>query len=245
MNNTTKYLTDRNKQVKKNWQDADLQMANRIMTDNLIRTNYIKNFTWLGRPVLQYPPDLMVMQELIWQLKPDFIVETGVAFGGSTVFFASMLELIGGLGQVIAVDIDVKPENHAEINKYNFSHRIKLIQADSTNFKTIKHINELIMIGKTVMVMLDSNHTEEHVLRELELYSPMVTVGSYLIVNDTSIEQWDERYPSPDRPWSKGNNPMTAVDKFMNQTDQFTYYYLAETRALITGSPNGWLKRIK
>jgi cephalosporin hydroxylase len=245
MNEVEKYLLARDAQCVKNAGDPKLQYYARDYTDNLIRTNYIKNFTWLGRPILQYPMDLMVMQELIWQIKPDFIIETGIAFGGSTLFYASILDLIGGIGRVIAIDKEIRQANQETLRKSPVYGRMLLIEGSSTNDWVIEEVRRLVKPDNTIMVVLDSDHTEAHVLKELELYSPMVSVGSYIIVCDTAIELWAEKYPFPDRAWGKGNNPMTAVRKFLEQHKELEVDYEVETRAGITGHPNGWLRKVK
>jgi len=245
MSNAEEYITNRDLQVEKNLHDTDLKMATHIMADNLIRTNYIKNFTWLGRPVLQYPTDLMVVQELIWQIKPNIIIETGLAMGGSAVFFSSILSCLGNGGQVVSIDVDIRKDAREALVPHPMADRITMIEGSSIDEKVVEQVRRKIHPGMAIMVVLDSNHTEEHVMKELYLYSPMVTIGSYLIVQDTAIEIWDEKYPSPNRPWGKGDNPMTAVKKFLEINNNFMVDKEIGTRALITGSSDGWLKRIK
>jgi cephalosporin hydroxylase len=245
INPTEEYIFERDIQTINNMGDSDLKMATRIMTDNLIRTNYIKSFIWLGRPIMQYPTDLMVMQELIWQLKPDFIIETGIAFGGSTAFYASILELNGKFGTVIAIDKEIREHNLEEIEKHPLRKRMWIIEGSSTAQWVIDEIKSIAACNFKIMVVLDSDHTEKHVTKELELYSPFVSVDSYLIVCDTAIEEWVEKYPFPDRPWGVGNNPATAVKKFMANRDNFVVDEDVENRAVITGHPGGWLRRIR
>lgn len=245
MDLTDDYKFARVEQVRKNANDAGLKMATHIFTDNLIRTNYIKNFTWLGRPILQYPSDLMVMQELIWHIQPDNIIETGIAFGGSTVFFASMLEMIGKDGYVFAVDKEIRARNRAELNRHQMMKRIWLFEGDSTDQKIVDDISKLHHYGRSGFVVLDSNHTEAHVLAELRLYQKFVSVGSYMVVCDTTVEDWDDKYHNPDRPWGKGNNPMTAVMKFLEENHDFEIDHWAETAALVTACRNGYLRRVK
>jgi cephalosporin hydroxylase len=239
------YFINRSEQIAKNKHDRQLKQDVRTITDSLIRTNYIKNFSWLGRPIMQYPTDMITMQELIWRIKPDFIIETGIAFGGSTVFYASMLEMIGGYGRVIAIDKEIREHNLKEIDNHPLRKRMWIIEGSSTAQWVTDEIRSIIKYGQVIMIILDSDHTEKHVTNELNLYSPFVSVGSYLIVCDTAIEQWADKYPFPDRPWGKGNNPATAVKKFMSNRDNFVVDEDVESRAVITGHPGGWLRRVK
>ena len=244
MNPTEQYIANRDAQVKRNWVDADLQVANHLFTGSLIRTNYIKNFTWLGRPIMQYPTDLMVMQELIWQIRPDAIIETGIAFGGSSVFFASMMHLTGNDGFVFAVDNDLRPHNRVEIDRHRMRDRIWIFDGSSIDKEIVDQIGDLVHYGQTAMVVLDSNHTEAHVLEELRLYEKFVSVGSYIIVCDTTIEDWCDDKPT-DRPWHRGNSPMTAVERFLKDRNDFEVDLEIEQRAVITGCRNGYLRRVR
>jgi cephalosporin hydroxylase len=194
---------------------------------------------------MQYPGDLMVMQELIWRLQPNFIVETGVAFGGSVLFYASILEIIGGIGQVIGVDKEFRLHTTRAISRSLLRPRIHLIEDDSSSPRAFAKVKSIIGHISNAMVILDSNHTEAHVLKEMELYSQLVGVGGYMIVCDTAIELWADKYPFPDRPWGKGNNPMTAIWKFLESNKNFEIDKEVEMRAGITGHPNGWLRRVR
>jgi cephalosporin hydroxylase len=184
------------------------------------------------------------MQELIWDVKPDLIIETGIAHGGSLIFYSSMLELLGGDGEVIGIDIEIRPHNRNEIEKHPMFKRITLIEGSSTDTEIVEKINKLAESKKSVMVVLDSNHTHEHVLEELRLYSPMVSKGSYCIVFDTVIEDLPENTYS-DRPWGIGNNPKTAVNQFLNGNDSFEIDKNIENKLLVTVAPGGYLKRIR
>lgn len=205
---------------------------------------YSYNFSWMGRPIIQYPQDIMAMQELIWQVKPDLIIETGIAHGGSLIFYASMLELLGGDGRVIGIDLDIREHNRIEIEKHPMYKRIEMLEGSSTDPEIIDSVKELAKGKKSVMVVLDSNHTHEHVLEELRLYSPFVTVGSYCVVFDTIVEDLPDDFFS-DRPWGKGNNPKTAVHEFLKENDSFEIDDNVENKLLITVAPDGYLKRIK
>ncbi len=208
------------------------------------KAKYSYNFTWMGRPIIQYPQDIIAMQELIWKIKPDLIIETGIAHGGSLIFYASMLELIGGEGKVLGVDIDIREHNRKEIVKHPMYKRISLIEGSSINPSVAEQVYTYAKDVGRVLVCLDSNHTHDHVLRELELYAPLVTVGSYCVVFDTVIQDLpDELFP--DRPWGKGNNPKTAVWEFLKTNDVFMIDNDIWRKLLISVAPDGYLKRVK
>jgi len=171
---------------------------------------YTYNFSWLGRPIIQFPQDMIAMQEIIWQVRPDLIIETGIAHGGSLIFYASMLELVGGNGQVLGIDVDIRAHNRIEIEKHLMFKRITMIEGSSIDDTVAQQVRAFASSKNRIMLLLDSNHTHDHVLRELQLYSPLVTEGSYLMVFDTIIEDMPKGY-FHDRMWDKGNNPKTAV----------------------------------
>jgi cephalosporin hydroxylase len=237
-----------NKECKEN--AAGMAASNemrKITHDWLLKTSEFKysyNFTWLGRPIIQYPQDIMAMQEIIWKVKPDLIVETGIAHGGSLIFHASMLELIGGDSRVLSVDIDIREHNKIEIEKHPMYKRITMIEGSSVDESVARRVRDLAKGKKRVLVSLDSNHTHDHVLKELELYSPLVTKGSYCVVFDTVIEDMPEN-SFPDRPWGKGNNPKTAVREFLSNNDRFEIDRELENKLLITVAPDGYLKCVK
>jgi cephalosporin hydroxylase len=156
------------------------------------------------------PQDLVAMQEIIWAIKPDFILETGIAHGGSLIFSASMLELIGGNGRVIGIDIDICQHTRVEIEKHTLYHRIVMIEGSSVDEHVVEQVKLLTTGAKSIAVFLDSSHTHNHVLKELQFYTPMVSIGSYCVVSDTGIEYLSKDMIE-DRPWGPGNNPMTAV----------------------------------
>jgi len=208
-----------------------------------IPSRYSYNFTWMGRPIIQYPQDIVAMQEIIWRVRPDLIIETGVAHGGSAVFYASLLELLGGDRIVVAVDIEIRPHNRQAIEAHPMFPRIRLIEGSSTEPQTVAQVQQLAAGRQTVLVCLDSNHTHDHVLRELEFYSPLVTPGSYLVVFDTIIEDLPAGM-FPDRPWGKGNNPKTAVHKFLKTNNRFEIDPAIQDKLLITVCPDGFLRCI-
>ncbi|MDQ3604621.1 MAG: cephalosporin hydroxylase family protein [Gemmatimonadota bacterium] len=205
---------------------------------------YSYNFSWMGRPIIQYPQDMIAMQEIIWSVEPDLIIETGIAHGGSLIFYASILELLGGEGQVLGIDIDIREHNRVEIEKHPMFRRIQMIEGSSVDEAVVDRVREVANGKQRVLVVLDSNHSHEHVLRELQLYSPLVTTGSYLVVFDTVVEDMpDEAFP--DRPWGRGDNPKTAVLEFLQSNDSFEVDRGTESKLLLTVAPGGYLKRVK
>ncbi|MFA0823884.1 MAG: cephalosporin hydroxylase family protein [Methanomethylovorans sp.] len=223
--------------------NEDLQEAAASFMNNTINAKYSYNFSWMGRPIIQYPQDILAMQEIIWNIKPDLIIETGIAHGGSLIFYASMLELLGENGLVIGIDIDIRKHNRVEIEKHPMFKRIKMIEGSSIHEAIVEKLR-MVAEGKKVLVCLDSNHTHEHVLRELELYAPLVSVGSYCVVFDTIVEDMPTG-SYPDRPWDKGNNPKTAVYEFLKKNDNFEIDKNIENKLLITVAPEGYLRRVK
>ncbi len=208
------------------------------------RYKYSYNFTWLGRPIIKLPADIVALQEIIWDVKPDLIIETGVAHGGSLVLSASMLALIGGEGRVVGIDVDIRAHNLEAIQRHPMFSRIMLLEGSSTSPEIVARVSELAAGRRTVLVCLDSLHTHAHVLRELELYSPFVTVGSYLILPDTFIELFPKGYYA-DRPWDVGNNPLTALREFLAGTDDFVVDRECSQKLLISEGSDGYLRRVK
>ena len=220
----------------------------RELSDRWVRETYgyqySYNFRWLGLPIIQLPQDILAMQQIIWQVRPDLIVETGVARGGSLVFYASMLELIGEDGHALGIDIDVRAHNRKALESHPMSKRIKIIDGSSIDPATVAKVREFARDRKRVLVALDSNHTHEHVLAELRSYAPLVTKGSYLVTFDTVVERLPDEL-SADRPWGKGNNPKTAVDQFLAENDRFVVDEAIEQRLAITMAPSGYLQCVK
>jgi cephalosporin hydroxylase len=224
--------------------DASVASLARNFFNATCQFRYSYNFSWLGRPIIQFPQDIVAMQEIIWQVKPDLVFETGIAHGGSLIFSASMLELIGGEGLVLGVDIDIREHNRTEIEKHPLSRRVKMIQGSSVDEAVAQKVYEIARGRKRILVVLDSNHTHEHVGKELELYSRLVTKGSYLIVFDTVVEDMPAGF-FHDRPWGKGNNPKSAVMEFLKTNRRFEIDREIENKLLITVAPSGYLKCIK
>ena len=218
---------------------------------------YSYNFSWLGRPIIQYPQDMVAMQEIIWKVKPDLIIETGIAHGGSLILSASMLAQLDleeaieagvktdpaiSKRKVLAVDIDIRPHNRAAIEAHHMSSRIQMIQGSSIDLNIAKEVQDIASNYSKVLVFLDSDHTHDHVLSELELYAPLTSVGSYCVVFDTLIEDMPEDM-YPDRDWGPGNNPKTAVWQYLKSHSEFKVDVALENKILISVAPNGYLKR--
>jgi cephalosporin hydroxylase len=236
-----------------------------------IMANYSYTFSWLGRPIIQYPQDMVAIQELIWQIKPDLIIETGIAHGGSLILSATMLAMIdyceavdvaktldpaASRRRVLGLDIDIRVHNRAAIEAHPMAHKIVMIQGSSIAPDIIAQVHEYAKGYERILVCLDSNHTHEHVLAELEAYAPLVSPDSYCIVFDTVIEDMpDDTFP--DRPWGKGNNPKTAVWECLRRlkeegrtgTDGAPLHFeidkMIENKLLITVAPDGYLKRVE
>jgi cephalosporin hydroxylase len=230
--------------IKKMARDDELKKKSLDWMLHADKYKYTYNFKWLGRPIIKYPNDIVLLQEIIWEVKPDLIIETGIAHGGSLIFSASMLELLGGDREVVGVDIDIRKHNRKEIESHPMFKRVTMIEGSSTSQDTIAKIREVTKRKTQVMVCLDSNHTHEHVLKELHLYSPFVTVGSYMVLPDTFIEYFPKGY-FKNRPWDVGNNPMTAIREFLSKSDNFIIDKEKVNKLLITEGFDGYLKRIK
>jgi cephalosporin hydroxylase len=225
------------------------------------KADYVYNFTWLGVPILQIPQDVQAMQEIIWQVKPDLIVETGVAWGGSLMFTASMLAILEACGEiahgrVVGIDVEIRPHNKEAIRAHPLAKKITLLEGSSIGDAMIQQVSAIAATHKRVLVCLDSNHTHDHVLAELEGYAPLVSIGSYCLVGDTVIEDAPASMTAK-RPWGKGNSPKTAVWEYLRRLgtegrqdrsgDQvrFEIDRSIEDKIVLTGSPDGYLKRVK
>lgn len=227
---------------------------------NFAQTNkYSYQFDWLGRPIIQYPQDMVAMQELIWHIKPDLIIETGIAHGGSLVMSASMLAMLDvceaiesgetidprhSKRRVLGLDIDIREHNLKAIKAHPMASRIQMIQGSSIAPEVIEQVKQIASGYKTILVCLDSNHTHEHVLAELEAYAPLTSVGSYCVVFDTVVEDMPKEM-FPDRPWGPGDNPKTAVWEYLKAHSEFEIDKGIQHKLLITVAPDGYLKRVK
>ncbi|HEV8504118.1 MAG TPA: cephalosporin hydroxylase family protein [Chitinophagaceae bacterium] len=238
------FLDERIERIEKNEVNEALQKAATDFNTESNRAQYSYNFSWMGRPIIQYPQDMIAMQEIIWQVKPDLVIETGIAHGGSLIYYASLLELIGK-GEVLGIDIDIREHNRKEIEKHPMFKRIKMIQGSSIDEQIIEQVRKYASGKQSILVCLDSNHTHDHVLKELEFYSPFVSLHSYIVVFDTIVEDLPEGYFSQKRPWGLSNNPKTAVDEFLRDNRNFVIDTSIDNKLLISVAPKGYLKRIK
>ncbi len=221
--------------------------------------SYTYNFSWLGRPIIQYPQDIVSMQELIWKIKPDLIIETGIAHGGSLIMSASMLAMLDmceaiesgeaidpklSKRKVLGIDIDIREHNRQAIDAHPFSTRIEMIQGSSISPEVIEQVKSIAKDYETILICLDSNHTHNHVLAELEAYAPLTSIGSYCVVFDTIVEDMPKDM-FPDRPWGPDDNPKTAVWKYLETHPEFEIDKSIQHKLLITVAPDGFLKRVK
>lgn len=240
-----KNMTDMKQSDKTLKQLRDLS-ADFITTSAEARYSY--NFSWLGRPIIQYPQDIVAIQELIWNVQPELIIETGIAHGGSLILSASMLELNAVCGgpqdsEVLGIDIEIREHNRQAVESHPMSKRIRMLEGSSIAPEIIEEVRAAAHSRERILVFLDSNHTHDHVRAELNAYAPLVSVGSYCVVFDTVIEDM----PSdafPDRPWGIGNNPKTAVQEFVALHPEFEIDRNLEDKLMITVAPSGYLRRI-
>ena len=231
-------------------------LANEFLSES-VKSNYSYNFEWLSRPIIQYPQDIVATQEIIWKVKPDLIIETGIAHGGSLVLSASILALLdycdaiqsGTLldpkkpkRKVIGVDIDIRSHNREALNKHPMRNRMELIEGSSIATEIISKVYDLSKGYKRIMVFLDSNHTHDHVYSEMEAYAPLVSSGSYCVVFDSVIEDLPDS-ESTDRPWGPGNSPKSALYKYLNTNSDFSIDKDIQNKILITVAPDGYLLR--
>lgn len=238
--------------------NTPLQKAAKNFFYESVESKYSYNFYSLGIPIIQYPQEMIAMQELIWQTRPELIIETGIAHGGSLIWSASMLALLDyceciengnqpsaqkSKRKVLGIDIDIRTQNRANIEAHPMSSLIEMMEGSSIDSKIINDVKIIASNYKRIMVCLDSNHTHEHVLAELKAYAPLVTKGSYCVVFDTCIEDLPQNI-SRKRPWDIGNNPKTAVCEFLKNNNEFIVDNEMENKLLISVSPNGYLKRI-
>jgi cephalosporin hydroxylase len=243
MNEIEKFKKEVEDNILQQGSNAHLKSTAAAFMDASIRSRYSYNFTWLGRPIIQYPQDIIAIQEIIYHVQPDLIIETGIAHGGSLILHASICELIGK-GEVLGIDIDIREHNKAEILNHRMSKRISMIQGSSIDEAIVKQVAQKAAGKEKILVILDSNHTHDHVLAELKLYAPFVTKDSYLLAFDTVVEDLPADIYQ-DRPWSVGDNPKTAVWEFLKTNDDFVIDTAIDNKLLISVAPSGFLKKIK
>ena len=264
------FRNERKKQIELFSNNSDIKNYTQQWIQFAQLHRYSYNFDWLGRPIIQYPQDMAAMQEIVWKVKPDLIVETGIAHGGSLIMNASYLAMLDyaeaaeksetlnpkkSNRKVLGIDIDIRDHNQKAIDNHPMRHMIEMIQGSSIDNGIIEQVKEFSKSYNTILVCLDSNHTHDHVLAELEAYAPLTSKGSYCIVFDTIVEDLPDEMFS-DRPWGNGNNPKTAVWEYMNRLKkiprkdregadlQFEIDKVIENKLLITVAPDGYLKRI-
>lgn len=221
-------------------QDGPLNQEALLLLRAAGRHRYTYLWNWLGVPIIQIPSDIVTLQEIVWETKPDLIIETGVARGGSVIFFASMLQLLGR-GTVVGIDVDIRAHNRDSIERHPLAHRVKLIEGSSTDPATVSAVAALAQPGAKIMVVLDSDHSYAHVLAELRAYAPLVTKGQYLVVADTGLAIEGGDFVPRDG-WGAGNDPMAALDTFMTECDRFEVDPVYNGKVLMTSSPRGYLK---
>ncbi len=252
-------------------EDKGLSGLTNIWLRQALHYHYAYNFSWLGRPIIQVPQDIYAIQAFVWKIKPDLIIETGIAHGGSLIMSASMLAMLdyceaaiqgkmldprASKRQVLGIDIEIRPHNREAIEAHPLAHLIQMIEGSSIASDVVQQVKVIAKRSKKILIFLDSNHTHDHVLAELEAYAPLVSVGSYCVVWDTGIEDLPVG-SCPDRPWGKGNNPKTAVWEYLSRLDQggqidtegrsikFEIDKFIESQLLITAVSDGFLKRVK
>lgn len=259
MNEVEKFEREVENNIQNLSADLDLQALSRIWIREITRHKWAYNFTWLGRPAIQFPNDMWALQEIIWKVKPDLIIETGIAHGGSLIMNASLLSLldltdaihsktnlnpIDSKRKVLGIDIDIRKHNKNAILSHPFAHKIEMYEGSSTSDFVFDNVKNFSKNFNNILVILDSNHTHDHVLRELELYSSLVSKGSYLVVFDTIIENMPSDFFS-DRSWGVGNNPKTAVYEFLSNNSDFIIDKAIDNKLQISVAPEGYLKKIK
>jgi cephalosporin hydroxylase len=254
-----KFLLEKEQAIKSYASDRAWQRLSKDWLEHGFHKKYMYNFEWLGRPIIQMPPDMVAMQELIWAVKPDLILETGIAHGGSLVLSASMLALLdlcvaAEAGEhvnpkqprrkVLGIDIDIRDHNRGAIEAHPLAPYIHMLEGSSVSPDIVERVKQVASGYKRVLVCLDSNHTHEHVLAELQAYAPMTSVDSYCVVFDTVVDELPETM-FPDRPWGPGDNPKTAVSQYLNSHPEFEVDERIEAKLMLTAAPAGYLRRTR
>jgi cephalosporin hydroxylase len=242
------HFQDVEERIREQGESPTLKASAEAFLATSIPAKYSYNFSWLGRPIIQYPQDMVAMQELIWKIQPTLILETGIAHGGSLILSASLLELNAACGgpaeaKVLGLDIDIREHNRREIEAHPMSRRIEMLEGSSISDEVIARVRERAAGEERVLVCLDSNHTHDHVLKELEAYAGLTTVGSYCVVFDTIVDDLPEDFFT-DRPWKPGDNPKSAVREFLKDHPEFEIDHAMDHQLLISVAPQGYLKRV-
>jgi cephalosporin hydroxylase len=254
----SEFCRENSQSIRQMAESAELQEITKHWINSAAKYRYTYLYSALGRPIIQFPQDMVALHELLWQIKPDLVIETGIAHGGSLIHSASMLALLDlcdafesgtmldprkSKRKVLGIDIDIRAHNRAAIEAHPMASRIEMIQGSSVAPETIEQVHSIASQYKRILVCLDSNHTHEHVLAELNAYAPLTSVGSYCVVFDTVVEDMPKSM-FPDRPWGPGDNPKTAVWEYLKGHTEFQIDKNIQNKLLITVAPDGYLKRI-
>lgn len=253
------FAQERRQQIASYPRDAAFTTQSQAWLEASMRRRYVYNFDWLGRPIIQYPQDMVAMQELVWTTRPDLIIETGIAHGGSLILSASLLAMLdycdavqasavldprASKRRVLGLDIDIRAHNRAAIEAHPLAHKIDMIQGSSVAADVIAQVHAYARSYERIMVCLDSNHTHEHVLAELQAYAALTTPGCYCVVFDTFVQDMPADL-FPDRPWAPGDNPKTAVHEFLKNNPQFEIDAAIPHKLQVTVAPDGFLRRTR
>ncbi|MBC3917338.1 cephalosporin hydroxylase family protein [Undibacterium sp. CY18W] len=249
MNPIKQFEAERDQRIEQLGQDSEFREQSRSWLEQSMRRQYVYNFSWLGRPIIQNPIDMVAMQEIIWNVQPDLIIETGIAHGGSIIYSASLLELNAACGGnpdalVLGIDIDIRQHNKDAILQHPMARRIQMLEGSSVAPDIVQQVQDIARGKQRIVVFLDSNHTHEHVLAELQAYAPLVSKDSYCVVFDTFVED----VPADvfdNRPWQPGNSPKTAVHEYLKTHPEFVIDKSMHNKLQITVAPDGFLKRIQ
>jgi cephalosporin hydroxylase len=257
MNPIDQFNQERQTRVAAYAKDTEFKQLSNAWLEASMRRQYVYNFDWMGRPIIQYPQDMVAVQQLIWTARPDVVIETGIAHGGSLVLSASMLAMLdmcdaieqgvsidprASARKVIGIDIDIRAHNRDAIESHPMASRIRMVQGSSVSESVVGQVRDLVGDAKRVMVFLDSMHTHDHVLGELNAYAPMVTSGSYCVVFDTFVEDMPPHFFA-DRPWDQGNNPKTAVHAWLPAHPEFSIDTAMQNTLMVSVAPEGFLLR--
>ncbi|SEI12513.1 Cephalosporin hydroxylase [Methylobacterium sp. 275MFSha3.1] len=244
MNAEREFAEQNRRKIEALGSDPEMTRLSREWFRRASRHNYSYHFSWMGRPIIQFPQDIIAIQEIIWNVKPDVVIETGVAHGGSLIFLSSMLELLGPGRRVIGIDIDIREHNRRAITEHPMSKNITLIEGNSCSAEVQDQVRTLVNKDQKSVVILDSNHTRDHVLCELRAYEKYVAKGSYLIVLDTIIDYMDEEF-SANKPWGPGSGPAPAVEEFLKENTRFAPVFEIDNKLQISVGPGGYLQCIE
>ncbi|MTJ83896.1 MAG: cephalosporin hydroxylase [Telmatospirillum sp.] len=236
----TSFEIEREKSIMEAGKDKKLKECGLDFIIKSGKHRYVYNFSWMGRPFIQLPQDIVQMQEIMWTVRPDLVIDVGIAHGGSVIFYASMMEMMGIDGEVLGVDIEIRPHNRDAIATHPMNKRITMLEGSSVDPEIIRKVHFFAKNHLKILVCLDSNHTHDHVLAELRAFAPLVTKGSYCVVFDTGIEDVPPD-SFPDRPWGRGNSPKTAVNAYLKTTGRFVVDEMIDAKLVLSAAPGGYL----